>query len=69
MGGCKSKTKRPRDHDGLALPDHIAQIITNSEFSFFSDLILRDYWGIRNAHNLLILFLLQQYILYHVFDQ
>ena len=55
VDGCKSKTKGPRDHDGLALPDHIPQIITNSGYTFFSDLILGDHLGIRNAHNLQIL--------------
>ena len=35
VDGCKSKTKGPRDHDGLALPDHIPQIITNSGYFFF----------------------------------
>ena len=54
VDGCKSKTKGPRDHDGLALPDHIPQIITNSGY-FFSDLILGDHLGIINAHNLQIL--------------
>ena len=68
VDGCKSKTKGPRDHDGLALPDHIPQIITNSGYIFFSDLILGDHLGIRNAHNLQILPLPRAALTIHMYN-